>query len=409
MDTNKKFTPWVAVLLFSIILLSACTKKDNLTGNNFSDVNATTFMDSTAVINGFSFPADTLRAITGSETKILIGSIANASAISYMRFTSLPRRTAFDVLDSCFINIKMMKRSEVPRDPLRITLHKIMRTWTDSLSTITESDISTIPFATYEIPSTLNVTGEDVKINLPFSSLFDYETGADSTGWNIAIKAENQGWVELASAETVNGAVLSFKYKAQDATSFTAYSAEAAKDSYLLVAPPAVESSAWILNNLSPTRMFVKLLPNNSMFTNSEGNPLTASELKQVTINKATLVLHVKDNPYYTGTTSYSVFPYNVTRDGVEGITSLVKADYEVLLYTMTNNGTVKDDSLEIDITPIIQAYTSGDRIPKGIMLQSLQERQNFGYVEFYDSFAATPAAKKPLIKVTYTPPYLKQ
>jgi hypothetical protein len=40
-------------------------------------------------------------------------------------------------------------------------------------------------------------------------------------------------------------------------------------------------------------------------------------------------------------------------------------------------------------------------------MIQSLQERQNFGYLEFYDNLSATPSDKLPYVRIIYTPPFL--
>jgi len=85
----------------------------------------------------------------------------------------------------------------------------------------------------------------------------------------------------------------------------------------------------------------------------------------------------------------------------------LLKSDYETLVYTVTSKGTITGDSLTVDITPIVQAYTSGEKIPKGIMIQSTQERKNFGTLEFWDCNASTHVEKKPYFKITYTPPYL--
>jgi len=85
----------------------------------------------------------------------------------------------------------------------------------------------------------------------------------------------------------------------------------------------------------------------------------------------------------------------------------LLKSDYEKLVYTYKSEGYITGDSLTVNITPIIQAYTSGDKIPKGIMIQSTQERQNFGTLEFWDCNDSTPIEKKPYVKITYTPPYL--
>jgi len=124
-------------------------------------------------------------------------------------------------------------------------------------------------------------------------------------------------------------------------------------------------------------------------------------------VNKAEIVLHIKNNDYYNSSTSYSLYPFNVVKDSINSPLTLLKSDYETLVYTSNSIGIIKGDSLTVDVTPIIQAYTSGEKIPKGIMIQSFQERKNFGTLEFWDCNESTPAEKKPYIKITYTPPYL--
>ncbi|MDY0151214.1 MAG: hypothetical protein RBS43_02950 [Candidatus Cloacimonas sp.] len=410
MDSFKKLIPWLMLIPLSIILLSGCTRKNNLTGNNWSDTYAQTVKDSTGIIMGYSYPADTLRTITGSESKLLVGNYQAATAISYMRFAGLPASAEISDLetpDSCFISIQVLKRSALPREPLMLQLYKINKAWTDTLSQISETDLELIPGAAYTVHDSISIIGRAVKIPLPTTAIYDWESEQDSTGWNLAIKAVNSGWVEISSAETTNGSTMQIKYKKEGDTTFKTYSSKALKDSYTLDAPLAVGSVAWKLSNISPSRMFVKFDPNYTLFKNTDGSALSAQELKRLTVNKATMILYVKNNEYYNGASTYSIYPFNVVRDSISSITPLIKADYEILLYTPTSIGLVRGDSLEIDITPLVQAYTSGDKTAKGVVLQSMQERQNFGELEFWDCLSGTPDSKKPFVRITYTPPFI--
>ncbi|MBP7310678.1 MAG: hypothetical protein KA984_05280, partial [Candidatus Cloacimonetes bacterium] len=85
----------------------------------------------------------------------------------------------------------------------------------------------------------------------------------------------------------------------------------------------------------------------------------------------------------------------------------LLTTDCERMLQSVAATGLADGDSIEIDITPIVQAYSSGDKTPNGIVLLSQHERQNFGYLEFWDTLSATPEAKQPFVRITYTPPFL--
>lgn len=410
MDSFKKLMPWFVLIPLSIILLSGCTRKNNLTGNNWSDTYAQTVKDSTGITMGYSYPADTLRIITGSESKLLVGNYNAATAVSYMRFTGLPASATIANLetpDSCFISIKVLKRSALPRDPLKLQLYKINKAWTDTLSQIAPGDWDDVLIAEYTVHDSISIIGREVNIPLSTNAIYHWESEQDSTGWNIGIKAVNTGWVEISSAETTNGPTLQLKYKKEGDTAFKTYSSKAVKDSYTLDAPVAVGSEAWKLSNISPSRIFVKFDPNFTLFKNTDGSALSAQELKRLTVNKATMVLYIKNNEYYNGASTYSIYPFNVVRDSVNSIMPLIKTDYEILLHTPTSIGLVQHDSLEIDITPLVQAYTSGDKTAKGVVLQSMQERQNFGELEFWDCFSGTPDNKKPYVRITYTPPFI--
>ncbi len=409
MDSLRKPTLWFSLIVLAVMMLSGCTKKNNLTGNNWSDTHALECNDKTGLISGYSFPAETLSITSGREIKLLAGNYGGATSIAYLRWTGLPASSTltFEDEDSCYVELNLLKRSPLSRNPLKLQLYKVNKAWNDTLSTITEADLSIIPNAEYTVDDTISIVGKQVKLYLPFSAIRPWESTADSTGWNLAIKAVNEGWVEIASAEVSSGAKMFIKYKTDsDATSFSTYSSLPSKDSFLLDAPLATASPSWKIDNLTSRRMFVQFNPTTTLFKDIDGTQLDSLSIRRLTINKATLVLHVKDNSYYTGASTFSLFPFNVVSDSNTALTPLVSGDYETITYTTSSLGLVVGDSIEIDITPIVQAYTSGDKPPKGIMIQSSQERQNFGYLEFWDCFTAD-VTKQPYVRIKYTPPFL--
>ena len=81
-------------LLLVLILVGACTKKNNLTGTNWSDINALSFQDNAAVESGYTFPADSLLSITNNKKNLLVGNWEGSTAMSILRFTNLPTETA---------------------------------------------------------------------------------------------------------------------------------------------------------------------------------------------------------------------------------------------------------------------------------------------------------------------------
>jgi hypothetical protein len=138
-----------------------------------------------------------------------------------------------------------------------------------------------------------------------------------------------------------------------------------------------------------------------------EGVPLSDTQLKRVTINKAQLVLYIKNNPYYEKI-SYSLLALNVVKDSISTPVALADGDTELMSYTGTTSGLATGDSIVINITPMIQGYTSGNIENKGIVIRSLHEMLNLGELEFWHfNDPLLPQNKKPVIRVTYTPPFL--
>lgn len=404
MESFQAILKLLTCLMLILMTLSGCTDKNNLTGDNFSDIRAITVNDGTGIISGFSFPAETQVTITGSETKLLSGNYQNAVAISFLRFTGLS--STITNPDSCFLKINISRRSPLPRNPLILKLYKLNKVWSDSLdlSNISESDLSSLAECT--VPDSIGNSGQEITFNIPSNEVLEWNN-PDSTGWNFALKTENTGWVEISSRESSNSPKLNIKYKTETEGEWITYNQSPAKDTYTLEAQETDPSELWKISNLNSTCLYIKYQPSYTLFKDNDENQLSEIQIKRLTVNKAEIVLHIKNNDYYNATTSYSLYPFNVVKDSITDPVLLLKSDYETLVYTVTSKGTITGDSLTVDITPIVQAYTSGEKIPKGIMIQSTQERKNFGTLEFWDCNASTPVEKKPYVKITYTPPYL--
>ena len=145
---------------------------------------------------------------------------------------------------------------------------------------------------------------------------------------------------------------------------------------------------------------------NFSLFQDTEGNPLNEIQLKRTTINHAELILYVKENPYYGTSTQYRLRADRVN-DSLDINTAVAVLDEQVASGIITQSY-IRGDSLVVNVTPLIQAYTSGDKINYGIVIRSMQELINYGKIELWHfNDSSTPAEKKPKLRVTYTPPFL--
>ncbi|MDI3503288.1 MAG: hypothetical protein PWP64_224 [Candidatus Cloacimonadota bacterium] len=411
------------LLIALISLLAACTKKDNLTGTNFSEIEALTFEDLEAAVGGYSFPADSLLSLNLNRKNLLVGNWEGAKAMSILRFINLEPQDsiqAYTEIENLALDLVIQWSSAIERAPLTLNFYKVNSGWAADPDTLMESDYTLIPQATTQITSTIN-SADTISVALPFELIRNWQADADSTGLNILIKADesNDGFVELKLSTPNSGSRLSFDYKKawwDDTSEFAQFSVYANLNAYSFSHPEAeVSPDAWKLSNFSPQRIYVDLQPDFTMFKDQYGEELSAQDLKRVTINKAELVLYIKDElPNFQNTFSYSVAALILKeRPEENAIIPTVDLYTPEFISNMTSFMNCNDDSLLVNITPIIQAYISEKTFadgtvvqPHGIVILSNYERKDFGEVEFYHPSSAI-IEKQPYIKITYTPPFL--
>ncbi|MBM4404099.1 MAG: hypothetical protein FJ042_06940 [Candidatus Cloacimonetes bacterium] len=386
--------------LIVLLALTGCTKKSNPVGDNWSDVRPVTFSDTLFTL-GFTYPYET--RMTGRETSLPCGNYQGREAVVIMQFANLPETIEMDSVG--VLKLTAFKRSPLRRDPLQLQLYRLNRNWVaDSTDVITDAEMTPLDMPLFTVPDTISIDGTELEIELPIAVLENWQVeGVD--GLNVAIKVAGDGYIDLRSMETVSGARLIFSYRVPDDATVYSYNSRPNKDSYRITGnATALENNRWLLRNLVPARFLVGFEINNSRFKDNQGVVLDDIQLKRTTINKAELVLYIKSNPYYTNL-QYALLPLNITADSINVPVAVTEGQSEILL-NLGSSGYVVGDSIAINITPLIQAYTSGDRVNKGMIVQSLHELLNFGEIEFWH-FADAPDGKRPFIRITYTPPYL--
>ncbi|MCB5249375.1 MAG: hypothetical protein WCY87_05555, partial [Candidatus Cloacimonadales bacterium] len=140
------------------------------------------------------------------------------------------------------------------------------------------------------------------------------------------------------------------------------------------------------------------------------------SDLKKVSINKAEIVLHIKDTASLSNAFSYS-FNALLIKNRPETPELIPTEDMYLPEFStnIVNITLATADSAVVDITPIIQAYVSQKKFPdgtliepNGIILMSKYERNDFGEIEFWHPMdSGIPPEKMPYIRIKYTPPFL--
>lgn len=404
MINRKAVLTLLAVMGSVLVMLSlGCTKKDNLTGDNWSGI-APRIALADSFTMGYSYTHT--GKVTGSETYLLCGSEEGIEAVAVMRWTGL--YDSMTVVAQPVLRLIATRRSPLSRNPLILSFHKLSANWAaDSTDLISDTDITPLAIPDLTVADSISTLGDTLSIDISEEIIEDWET-EDVTGFNLVLKANTGSWMEFKSSGLSGyGPLLTFKYKVPSDTTTYTYSQRAILDSYRVTGTQAdIVNNTWKLKNLKPQRMFFRFTLPDNIFTDMDGEVLSAQDRHRMTINKAELILFVKDNPYYANTTAY-FFPYNVKPDTLTSETVLTDSQLETLTYTYASGTIVNKDSVRVEITPIIQAFTSGDKPNNGIVVSCTSEMHNFGKLEFWH-YADAPEGKKPYIRIYYTEPYLK-
>lgn len=414
MKTRIKIALLLTLSLIALLIMTGCTNKDNLTGNNWSDVAPQSFADSSSFYGGFSYPGT--KTVNGLESNLLCGDFQGKEAITVLRFTGLPDSLQIPAAhqDSTWLELTLVKRSPLGRNPVELSIYKLNQLWAaDSTSLIQDANMTEeITTQAFTIPDTILAAGTVVKIPIPYAKIQDWSSTADSLGFNLVLKTNADSYLELRSTETGRGPKLRFTYTAGTDTTKVTYNTNPTRDSYRVTAEAApLLPGQWVIQNISPSRILVNFGLDYNLFKDSAGNILSEKDRKRVTINKAELVLYVKDNPYYIAPTQYNLRA-DWLKDSLNVALPVAIAD-DKLTTGLTYQAAVRDNYIVVNVIQIVQAFSSGDidswnDQPWGVVIRSNQELLNFGKLELWQADDPNiPAGMKPKLKVTYTPPYL--
>jgi len=413
----------IIALLVLLALAAACTRKDNLTGTNWADLRMQTYIDSSAIITGHSFPADSLVSIRTGRKNLLVGSWQGSRAKSILRFTNLPADStlsAYHEIADPYLDLILQRSSKIERGPVNLRFYKVNSGWAENPDTLNVSDYEEITTASYMINSTITAS-DTISVPLPYSLIQNWQADADSTGLNILIMTDDatDGFAEIKLSTANDGSKLRFRYKENPSDEeYQDFSRYAAFNAYSFSHPETDPSPGqWRLSNFAPQRMYVDLQPDFALFKDEYGNSMSGEDLKRVSVNKAELVLHIKDDlPNFTNTFSYNVSAFLLKHRPEDELAiptlDMYTPEFITSLVSIANTAS---DSLVVNITPIIQAYISqktfaDDTVvePHGIVIMSNFERKDFGEIEFYHPITdAGIPEKQAYIRIKYTPPFL--
>jgi len=407
----QKMRLLLVATLFLAIILGGCINDHNPTGNNWSNVRPMSFTTPLDIVAGYSFPGS--GSINGTENSLVCGNYNGIESVAFVRFTGLPSVGTFHIpeayQDSTYLNLVLTRKFSESRNPVEVKIYKLNQSWAaDSTNLIQDSNLSLITPQSYTITDSISSAGTQIKIPIPVAALEQWTSEADSLGLTLAIKTGENSYIEFKSRESGAGPKLHFLYRTTGENPIEKkYDQYCNKDSYRIDEETApIITNQWILSNIPPSRIYLYFPMNFSLFQDTEGNPLNEIQLKRTTINHAELILYVKENSYYGTSTQYRLRADRVN-DSLDINTAITVLDEQVASGIITQSF-IRGDSLVVNITPLIQAYTSGDKMNYGIVIRSMQELINYGKIELWHfNDSSTPAEKQPKLRVTYTPPFL--
>ncbi len=412
---------YLILLLLPIIIFSACTKKDNLTGTNWYDQDVLEIQDKAAVVSAYSFMVDDedLPSTGSGRKNILIANHDGVKAKALLRFTNLLSKEAIDELaefkNPC-LNLEIARSSDGEENPIDLKFYKVNQAYNADPDSILAENLEELT-ASAAVWDKHSVVLDTLSVVLSYDIIRNWASEEDSLGLNILVEIpeESQGFIELRPAGARVGASISYEYKntAED-EEYQLYENFVVLNTFSFERAIDEDSSLWRISNRSAKRMYIDLKPNFSMMKDAQGNALSDEVKKRTQINHAELVLYTKDNPNFGNTVQY-VFSAMLLKKPFEEGEVIGKDDMVVAssIVPISNILYSTRDSLALNITPIIQAYLSkktfpdGETIlPHGILLMSNWELKDFGEVDFWD-IDAPEEDKKPYIRIQYTPPFL--
>jgi hypothetical protein len=401
----------ICLVTLSSLILLGCTSKKNPVGMDWSHIHPALITDS-LFTNQYSY-TPTFK-LTGNEQRLVIGKYEQKDSKALIQFGSMP--------DSIYLivgtpTLKLVVNKRFSSTPLTLHFGKVVQNWAESQATWTHAYTDTTWQATYittsgisdfsDIPDTIAIGGDTLHIDIPATSIQNWEIPTIN-GYTLQISTEQDNYLEIRSSETVFAPQLSFSYKrtASDTTTYS-YEHYATNDTFILNdANTQTTFDGLYLRNISPTRIFMKFDIPGSLFKYSDTEPdtLSAADFRHMTINKAELVLKVKENPYYSSSGTFMATVYRV-KDPITEQTVIADANMEFITYTPITTSAPGLGTVSFNFTPILQSFTSGVKQNNGIIIRLTSENQDYAKVEFY-GINDPDISKRPKINIIYTPPF---
>jgi hypothetical protein len=399
-------------------MLAACTEKKNVVGFE-GGPEPREIIISEIFSNTFSYK-DSLKAYSNNPRLITGNYEANDyqnELKTLFKITVLPD-TVSEYISTISIDFVISERYNCENiEDMDLKFGKLKQPWIENEATwFAASDTTSWnqEGADYEeIELNFTEIEDTLRVELPENLMNEWINDSETSNGIVMYSEVADSFFELYSAESINPPRLKFEYMIDDET--ISYSEIISKDTSIAKKDNKMDEfdNKLIVSNIQPIDMFIKFDLDSDYFINHElYNNVTLSlpdigiedeeDFKRMTINKAELVLYPKEDNLYPLSKTFSIKPFIYLLE--DPTLPILEDDLDDMLQISSSDST-KTEEFKVDVTKLIQAFTSEEHENNGILLQSLHKHADLRFMEFCPVDHPEPQ-KRPKLKILYTPPH---
>lgn len=422
---------WGIMIIMTAVLLTGCTDKDNPVGYNPMGEPQYIEIGTENISNVYSYE-DSVNNYVNSSL-LTIGNREQYDTMLLLHVSGLPDTLA-EITDN-ELKLSLVISKQTNSETNIYEYGRINQLWDEdeiTYKTCTDTSDWVYPFTEeygeYEFSGEYSAY-DTLEIIFPLELFYTlneeiYEVDSLASNYGIYFKRQNpdtegRDFIEYFSKSSDSSIQpkLRFSYKlAVEDSEYVAWESSVINDATLYSQLDDDEALGYyevyenelMLRNISPVKMYMEISLDSSDFADTLSNTIIDSN--NMTINKAYLVLHAKED--YFGSNSYIYSQPALLESQVPAVDNEIpvyKDDYNLISGVVTTQDSLKtiggDKIFKINVTSEIQAITTDHDENEGIglVIRSLRENRDFSYVKFYSS--AEDMSKGPYLEIYYSLP----
>lgn len=376
-------------IILTLLLISSCSQKKNFLGfeQEIENKIATdTLSNSVNFIKSY---------ISGSSnypdnSKLIVGKFKNVEVRSILKFRNLPDTSWIDTVNINSCEIVIIKKKLFDTD-FNIKVYKVIKDWKEN--TVVKDSLWN-EYDNLNVLAEFSTSQDTITFNIEIDTLKNW-IESDSTNFGIMLKCDGNlenNFVEFYSSEKLDYyPYLRIVYDDSSKTDTITY--KVSEDAFIGYDENIYYTEILnfpIIQNLYPTRTIF------SFCMDSLINLLEdTSDSSKITINKAAIIFDsTMIDSAFVSDSYLEVKPYYIS--------DTTSINYEHIAGSKASKFYKDNQTLEINVSGIIQGYLRGELENNQFLIKSTTENKDFSYLKFCEDI-------KPLMKITYTKPILSE